>query len=794
MKSISCLELNVSETCNYKCEYCIFERNAMEEGIMDPDRAVEYALMYDAYLNHVGRTNEGMIYFGAGEPLINWKAIEAVTDALGKTKSKVKLNLMTNASLLTKDMLIFARDNNINIGFSIDGGSNKQKMTRIPRDERIDSYKVVIDALENSREIGYQVYSLSATYNAVDFVEEALNVIDLCIKYHIDEFDLDYDIEALNDTEINRVCEQLIFCYSVAKSKGLNVFGYWLIPVLNKLNEGSGDNCYCPNAVGKSVCISANGKLKVCGYDVSSFNDFVDFDTIDINKEYVHYLEMSNKYVNDCQTCELCDLCKGQCIFNKKGTEQWKLNCVLMKKIYHILIDTRFTTYHISKNVITIPVNDDLVICYNRILNCPLIIDKEAETWISAHTQINVSESASFSEEELKLMSSCLGSYIYTIYDDYEIDLVREQNLLHMKKVKEGQVFSSLSLRVCEKCNFGCKHCIADEAKDSKMMDIYSAIKAIDAYICLKKLDKKEEDEIEVHFGNCEPLINFDTIRQAVLYIKEKYPYLTAKYSINSNLSLLNREMADFFIDNSFEVYVSLDGLKESNDRIRIFKDGRGTFDVIMDKLRLLESAGKKIEGISVTITEENFKFFDDRFVDWCETMGFISVGCDFDLIHSLSISNESKVEFLTDYWKRFTKKGIEFFGTWITPFLILSNNSITYGADGFCKAVTGQNFSVDANGRIFVCDYSSKYLADIDNIKASISPDGKYYNFVRSNLIGETEPFSGCKDCEIYGACGGQCMMTRTSGDSKKVMEQCDFYRRITMEMLKIKAAMMTS
>ena len=794
MNHISCLELNVSETCNYRCKYCIFERNTIEEKVMDPDRAVKYALMYDEYLKHVRRTNAGMIYFGAGEPLINWKAIEAVTDALRKTESRVKLNLMTNASLLTKDMLIFARDNNINIGFSIDGGSNKQKMTRIPRDERVDSYKVVIDALENAKEIEYKVYSLSATYNEVDFVEDALSVIDLCIKYQIEEFDLDYDIEALDETDINKVCEQLIFCYSVARSKGLNVFGYWLIPVLNKLNEESGENCYCPNAIGKSVCISANGKLKVCGYDVRSFDDFVDFDAIDTNEKYVLYLENNNKHVNGCQTCELCDLCKGQCIFKKKGTVQWKLNCVLMKKIYHVLIDTQFTTYHLSKNVITIPVNDDLVICYNRILNCPLMIDKEAEAWISAHTQINVSEMASLSKEELKLVSSCLDSYIYTLCDDYEMDLVGEQNLLHMDKVKDGRTFSSLSLRVSEKCNFGCKHCIANDTRDSQIMDIYSAIKAIDAYICLKKLDDEEENEIEVHFGNCEPLINFDTIKQAVLYIKERYPYLTAKYSINTNLSLLSREMADFFVDNNFDVYVSLDGMKESNDRIRVFKDGRGTFDVIMDKINLLESAGKKIEGISVTITDENYGFFDEKFVDWCETMGFVSVGCDFDLIHSLGISNESKVEFLTDYWKRFTKKGIEFFGTWITPFLILSNNSATYGADGFCKAVTGQNFSVDADGRVFACDYSSKYLADIDHIKTSISPDGNYYNFVRSNLIGEAEPFPGCKECEIYGACGGQCMMTRTSGDSKKIMEQCDFYRKITEEMLKIKAVMMTS
>ena len=95
-----CLELNISETCNYNCSYCVFRRNINENILMTPDLARKVTIDYIEYLD--GR--KGKIYLGAGEPTLNWKAIEAVSDTLlSYQNTDVSIFFMSNGSCITEN-------------------------------------------------------------------------------------------------------------------------------------------------------------------------------------------------------------------------------------------------------------------------------------------------------------------------------------------------------------------------------------------------------------------------------------------------------------------------------------------------------------------------------------------------------------------------------------------------------------------------------------------------------------------------------------------------------------------
>ena len=423
-------------------------------------------------------------------------------------------------------------------------------------------------------------------------------------------------------------------------------------------------------------------------------------------------------------------------------------------------------------------------IVYNTQLNNPLIVDADAFRFLLNNSSIGEKAWEKLNEENKEVVRLFADSYLYLSPNITENVIARKNNNEYMKQFSTRQTFSCIDLRISEACNFGCKHCIAKGIQQEKLMSESTAIGIVDSLFKFKTISNTEFQMIDVHFGNREPLLNYSVIVACVEYIDKNYPELDVHYSINTNLSLLTKEMAVFFIEHNFDIYISLDGPKKGNDAIRVYANGMGTYSDILDKVKLLESMGKTLEGISVTITDENYDYIDNDFSDWCINQGFVSVAYDFDLINSTKIPICEKAKFLVDSWEKYTNNNVEFFGTWMTPFLNICNASSSEKSVSFCKAVRGLNLSVDFRGNIYACSYSKHSIAHINSIRSSIQPGGSFYKMVNEHLSGQLK-YDGCKGCELEGSCCGQCEMTRECGNDDTIVNQCGFYREVTRQML---------
>lgn len=429
-------------------------------------------------------------------------------------------------------------------------------------------------------------------------------------------------------------------------------------------------------------------------------------------------------------------------------------------------------------------------ILYNTVLNKPVLLTAEAYNFFKEHDHID--ETQMNDEELADVLAELIDSFLYVTNGFNEYNICKEKNNQYLSYFEKGLTFEYLDLRVSEACNFSCQHCIAQESNKKRIMQTDDAIRYIDEYVQFKKEMDTGFNVLNLHFGNCEPLLNYSVIKECIEYVDEKYANsLKINYSINTNLSLLNENIANFLIMHNVEIYTSLDGPQEGNDLIRVDSKMSGTYSMITRKMDMLENLSYPIGGISVTITDKNFKHIDFNFWEWCISKGFLSVACDFDLINSLKISNEEKSRFLVDSWLFFTSRGVEFYGTWMTPFLNLSNNSCSDKSYSFCKAGRGLNISVDAEGNIGACSYSSKQYATFQTLLDSIKPNGEYYKLVSNCLVGQV-PYSECSGCILEGSCCGMCQMTRHANDHSIVEDQCDFYRKVTTEMLKAQANLM--
>lgn len=150
---------------------------------------------------------------------------------------------------------------------------------------------------------------------------------------------------------------------------------------------------------------------------------------------------------------------------------------------------------------------------------------------------------------------------------------------------------SYLVLQVTQMCNLRCEYCVYSgsyetRTHDNKRMDVSTAQKAIDFLIS----HSFDEDSIELGFYGGEPLLEFALIKDCVTYIKEKAYGKKLHFHITTNATLLNKEVAEFLVDNDFTVTVSLDGPKEVHNRSRRFPESNvGSFDVVMKNLKYLQ-------------------------------------------------------------------------------------------------------------------------------------------------------------------------------------------------------------
>ena len=386
------------------------------------------------------------------------------------------------------------------------------------------------------------------------------------------------------------------------------------------------------------------------------------------------------------------------------------------------------------------------------------------------------------------IISELMASY-YLVDENIDERLILvERNKKLLAKISSGDNVTSLDLNISELCNFTCPHCMNGcqiQSQEDKLMKWETAKLAIDEYAAIIK---RRNIIGEVHFGSAEPLINWDIIEKSVNYCKQVIP--ETPISINTNLSLLTKERAMFFRDNSVCIAASLDGPKSGNDMIRTRKQG-GTYDVIIEKIKLLEDIGYPLDGISVTMNDLNIDSIDEDFILSMKERGFIDLATDIDLVNAENCTKN--IDFYVDkliYIYQLCKaNGIENFGSWSSVYL----NLVKQDDDepiAFCKAQSGRNLSVNPEGAIFLCGYSVSKIGSIHNFPNLFSPDSDYVDLIASRLAGKN---SKCVGCSLEGICSGQCLITHEFNQNKEKGGKrldflCEFYKRCTSRMLELK------
>lgn len=449
----------------------------------------------------------------------------------------------------------------------------------------------------------------------------------------------------------------------------------------------------------------------------------------------------------------------------------------------------------IKSRFIQIIQDGDKFIIWHSLFGKPKIVSREMREFLELFTAPKTLDSI-YNEYELDQSEEV---YIKEMIKDYylipvgfnERAFLAEKNRAREQFVTDGSRIDYLELIMSEVCNFRCTYCIHFNnletsnriSNSNKLMRFETAKEVVDCYLAmLREHDKKIA---EINFGGGESLLAWSIIEQILNYCVVTYGReFTPKFSINTNASLINSEIARKLKEFRIEIASSLDGLREGNDRVRLTKSGKGTFDAILKGFDVLAVQDYPLDGIAVTLNENNFLYLDEKFIDWAFERKMSEVRIDIDVINIVEVPAEEIVKKLMRLKGYAKKHKIEITGFWSRPVENL-NESALEAHVAFCGAVRGNSMCVNSSGKIYSCGYSTTQIGTLDQIKSFYAPEGKYHCFVRDHFIGAIEM---CRGCMIEGQCGGGCNITREFVCATKVSKidrMCDFYRQMTNKLL---------
>ncbi len=266
---------------------------------------------------------------------------------------------------------------------------------------------------------------------------------------------------------------------------------------------------------------------------------------------------------------------------------------------YNIVMDVNSGSVHVV---------DDIV--YDMIpLVEPLVTEgvKDADTIKAAVLALG---NIPYPEEEIKeavdevLELEKAGQlFMPDVYENYIFDFKNRQT-----------VVKALCLHIAHDCNLACQYCFAEEGEyhgRRALMSFEVGKKALDFLVA----NSGSRVNLEVDFFGGEPLMNWQVVKDLVAYGRSlEEPYNKKfRFTLTTNGVLLNDEVLEFANKEMANIVLSIDGRKEVHDKMRPFRGGQGSYELIVPKFqKVAESREQTDYYVRGTFTHHNLDFSKD--------------------------------------------------------------------------------------------------------------------------------------------------------------------------------------
>ena len=335
-----------------------------------------------------------------------------------------------------------------------------------------------------------------------------------------------------------------------------------------------------------------------------------------------------------------------------------------------------------------------------------------------------------------------------------------------------GAVIKAMCLHAAHDCNMRCSYCFADTggfSGERGLMPLKTGQKAIDFL-----LDQSgSRTNLEIDFFGGEPLMNFEVIKELVLYGRkcEKEYGKHIRFTLTTNGLLLDEEKTAFINEHVDNVILSIDGRPEINDRMRKTVNGEGTYGLIIDKLLTFvksRKANKPADGNSPrgrqyyvrgTFTAYNKNFTED--VLHLAELGFANISIEpavTDKDEPWALTESDLPELFAEYDRLAdiiiesgkTGEPVSFFHFKVN----LEQGPCVFKRASGCGAGTAY-VAVTPEGDIYPChQFAGEPEYKLGNVNDDSFNNRLFSDFEKAHIFSKNE----CRNCWAKYYCSGGC------------------------------------
>lgn len=229
--------------------------------------------------------------------------------------------------------------------------------------------------------------------------------------------------------------------------------------------------------------------------------------------------------------------------------------------------------------------------------------------------------------------------------------------------------------------------------------------------------------------------------------------------------------MIDFFKSNNFTLHISLDGDKKTNDKNRVYPNGRGSYDDVYDNLCLLKENGLAFScNVLLQFDSDNvievFQFFEENKIHF--NYDFPVDSLDGRFIPDTSGLDQWLMQFETimDFYKQRIENNCSVYA----DKLIKDIKRIHFGVtNGFACNASIDSIHIGISGSIYPCSYNS---GSEELCIGTIYSGLDYDKIVKSKLYAkQVDCYDSCRECWIKYLCSGGCFGLKwvSGGDTDK-------------------------
>lgn len=366
---LSTVKISLGLKCNYSCAYC--NQAAQPHDSQGNPEDVKH------FLENIGTWFDGgpqgdgtgiRFELWGGEPFVYWKNLQILVPGLKSLYPNARINMVTNASLLTVEMIDWIERYDISIGISHDGPvyGMQRGVDPLMNVDQLAMIKLLYERRHPFGMVSFQVV-LTNLNPSLDkarlYISRRLGVPEYELVIGTEEILQPYDAGGLMLSPVtpadHKHLRETVFFEAVSGKTNMvsnindKLISFYRSLAFRKPWTANGQKCGMDDE--GNIAVTLKGKAITCQNTSPDtkhgIGDVADFDNIELDTAW-HFTKRA-----ECVKCPVVTLCGGACMFNEG--KFWTQGC-----------DNAFTyntailalaIYHITKGLVLEKINGNVI-------------------------------------------------------------------------------------------------------------------------------------------------------------------------------------------------------------------------------------------------------------------------------------------------------------------------------------------------------------------------------------------------------------------------------------------------